>query len=172
MPKKTLNRWMPDAQKLRNNPMLHKLGDSFHHAAIWHMNRRSASRAVMIGLFCAFLPIPMQMLPAVILCIAARANLPLAIGCVWLTNPLTIGPVFYATYKIGAILLDMPVHANTFHLSMDWFIDRFSFIWKPLLLGSLLCGTGIAAIGYTLVDLLWRRHTLRRWRNRPHGKNR
>lgn len=171
MPKKLLSRFMPHPHALKNGSSLKLLGERIHHAPIWHLNRRSASRAVMIGLFFAFMPVPFQMLPAAIVCIYARANLPLTIAAVWVTNPLTIGPAFYLAYKLGALLLDVPVHTDTFHLSWQWFSDRFGIIWRPLLLGSFLCAFASAGIGYTLVDLFWRRHTLHRWHQRTVTRN-
>lgn len=137
-----------------------------HKAHVWHLNRRSATRAVMIGLFFAFIPLPIQMFFAIFACIYLRANLPLSIAFVWLTNPLTMAPVFYATYRVGAILLDMPIQDFAFEMSWEWLAAKFAQVWKPLFLGSVVCGTAAAAIGYTVVDLLWRRHTLKRWHNR------
>lgn len=171
MPKKFLSRFMPHPHKLKNGHSLRILGERIHDAPIWHLNRRSASRAVLIGLFFAFMPIPFQMLPAALFCILVRANLPLTIASVWVTNPLTIGPAFYIAYKIGALLLDVPVHADAFQLSWEWLNSRFHVIWKPLLLGSFICAVALSGIGYTLVDLLWRRHTLRRWHHRAATRN-
>ena len=38
-----------------------------------------------------------------------RANVPMALGLTWITNPLTTLPVFYAGYYIGAKILDVPM---------------------------------------------------------------
>lgn len=171
MAKKFLKRLSPSVHKVKGHSTLQLLGKRIHDAPIWHLNRRSASRAVMIGLFFAFMPIPFQMLPAAIVCIFARANLPLALVCVWITNPLTIAPIFYITYKLGALLLDVPIHDVEFQLSWQWMSARIGYLWRPVLLGSAICGTAAAAIGYTLVDLLWRRHTVHRWHQRTTTRN-
>lgn len=165
--RKIRDRLIPDADTLRQHPMLLRFGQRVQHSPIWHLSRRSASRGMLIGMFFAFLPLPFRTVPVVFLCIGARANLPLAIGCTWLVNPLVMGPVFYMAYKVGAALLDIPVYNDDIVFDAQWMADRLADIWEPLVLGSLVCASAVAAASYTLTDLLWRRHTLRRWRNRP-----
>ena len=52
-----------------------------------HWNRGTASRGAAVGMFWAFTPIPFQMFPATLFCLLVRGNLPLAILCVWISNP-------------------------------------------------------------------------------------
>jgi len=54
-----------------------------------------------VGLFCAFVPLPIQMLLAAAAAIIFRVNLPISVGLVWITNPVTIPPMFYFCYKVG-----------------------------------------------------------------------
>ena len=172
MPKKILKRIMPHKDQLMENQSMRLISDTLHKADVWHFNRRYASRAVLIGVFCAFLPIPMQMLIAALICIFAKANLPLSMVCVWITNPLTIAPIFYSTYRLGAFLLDMPISEFNIELSLPWMQEELARIWKPLVLGSLLCATAFSAMAYTLVDLLWRWSTVKRWQHRLDRKPR
>lgn len=165
MKKRFIERFIPDAEVLKQHPMLQRLG-RLQNSAIWHINRRSASRGSLIGMFFAFMPIPFRTIPVVLLCASSRANLPIAIGCTWIVNPLVMGPVFYGNYKMGAALLNIPLYDDNIVFSSEWLADRLTEIWLPLALGSLICATAAAAIAYTTVDLLWRRHTLRRWHNR------
>ena len=133
---------------------------------LWHFHRRSVSGAVFIGLFCAVLPLPAQMLIAALLAVLARCNLPLAIGLVWLSNPLTFGPIFFFTYKLGAWLLDLDVAKTEWELSWQWLWQRLAAIWQPLLLGSLLCGWVSGITGAVLTRVIWRLVVVRRWRRR------
>lgn len=166
MSKRFHERFIPDAETLQKHPLLRYLG-RLQRSAIWHLNRRSASRGALIGMFFAMLPLPFRTLPVIAFCAMSRANLPIAIGCTWIVNPVLMGPVFYANYKIGAVLLDTPVLDDDIVFTAEWMADRLADVWQPLLAGSLAAAVGASAIAYTLVDLLWRRHTLRRWRNRP-----
>jgi uncharacterized protein (DUF2062 family) len=48
-----------------------------------------------VGLFCAFIPVPFQMLLAAPSAIIFSANLPVSIALVWITNPITMPPIFF-----------------------------------------------------------------------------
>ena len=122
---------------------------------------------MFIGLFCAFLPLPVgQMLVAALLAVFARCNLPIAVALVWVTNPLTFGPIFYFAYKLGAWLLGIDAAAAEWDLSWQWLWQRLREIWWPLTLGSLVCGWVAGLTGSVLARLLWRLHVVRRWRER------
>ncbi len=108
MPRSSLRRYLPDPQKLREHRALKPLGKWLQNPEIWHFHRRSVAGAAFIGLFVSFLPVPMHMLIAAAIAIALRCNLPLSVGLVWVNNPLTMGPLFFFAYKLGAWLLDTP----------------------------------------------------------------
>ena len=121
MPKKFIQRWMPNHEKVRNHPHLNKVfGTLLHDPNLLHLNRRSVTGAFFIGLFMAFMPIPFQMIPAAACAIWLRVNLPISIGLVWITNPITMPPIFYFSYKLGAWTLGMPVNTVEFDISVDW----------------------------------------------------
>lgn len=166
MPKDLLRRHLPNADEIRANPALRPLGLLLHRPEIWHLNRRTLSGAAFIGLFCAFLPIPAQMLPAAVLVVLFRCNLPVAVVLVWISNPLTIAPIFYFTYRLGAWLLDMRVEAASIDLSLSWLWANLARIGYPLLFGSLVCGWVAGVSGFVIARLLWRLHSIRRWRAR------
>lgn len=166
MAKRFLQRFMPKKSKLQESKSFRFLDRWLHKADVWHFNRRYAARGVLIGMFFAFIPLPTQMLFACIGCIFARANLPLAIACVWITNPLTMGPVFYACYRLGAFLMNEKISAVQELQTADWFSNNFHAVIEPLFLGSLICAVLFSAVGYTLVDILWRWHTVKKWHNR------
>ncbi|NIQ12825.1 MAG: DUF2062 domain-containing protein, partial [Gammaproteobacteria bacterium] len=78
-----------------------------------------------IGLFVAFLPIPFQMLVAAVLAILFRVNLPISVALVWISNPLTMAPMFYFCYWLGSKLLSLPPQDITFELSIEWMQTTF-----------------------------------------------
>ena len=94
MPRRFIKRYMPHPERIKASRSLRFLGDLIHDPNLWHLNRHSVSRAMAIGLFWALIPMPLQMLAAAACAIPARANLPIAVGLVWLTNPLTMPVVF------------------------------------------------------------------------------
>lgn len=169
MPRKLIKKYMPDEEKLRNHKHLSWLGDHLHEPNLWHMNRKSVSRAFAVGIFCAFLPIPMQMLVAAILALVARGNLPISVGLVWLTNPITMPPIFYTTYLVGSWLLGSN-EVLEFKMTMDWLTQSIPLIWWPLLFGSVVCGTIGAIIAYFGIRAIWAWSVGRSWHNRRQGR--
>jgi uncharacterized protein (DUF2062 family) len=74
----------------------------------------------------------------------------------FVSNPLTMYPMYYAAYRLGRGLLDTPPIAFDFQPTIDWLTEKFVTIWQPLMLGCLLLGLSCAVIGYVVLDLLWR----------------
>jgi len=166
MPKKFFKRFVPSAQDIKEKKAYRFLGKWLHHGALWHFNRRSVAGAFAIGLFFAWFPIPSQIVYASIVAVYCRVNLPIAAGLIWLTNPITIPPLFYFAYRMGCFLLGEDAAIQGFEMSMEWLADSFGQIWLPLVVGSLSLGVISGIIGYFTVHLLWRLHTILRWRKR------
>ena len=117
MPKKFIRRFLPEPQAVKNNKILRVFGSVLHEPNLWHLNRRSAAGGFCIGLFFAFWPVPFQMWLSAGVAIPFRANLPLSVATVWVTNPFTIPPIFYAAYKIGSTVLGTkPEHLSLIHI--------------------------------------------------------
>ena len=133
---------------------------------LWHLNRRSAAGAFAVGLFSAFVPIPLQMILAAALAVLFRVNLPISVALVWITNPLTVAPVFYFAYRMGAWLLGHPVQAELATPSVEQLWNGLNSIWASLLLGSFILSSVSAICGYLLIRGLWRLNIVRRWKNK------
>jgi uncharacterized protein len=118
MPRRLFKRYMPSPDSIKGNKSLRFLGTLIHDPNLWHLNRHSVARAMAVGLFWAMIPMPMQMLAAAAVAIALRANLPISIGLVWLTNPITMPPVFYCSYKLGAWLSNIRRRRGTGHTGL------------------------------------------------------
>ena len=155
MAKKWIKKWFPAYESIRGHRALDRLGPRLRAPEIWHLNRRSVAGAFALGLFVAFLPLPMQMLIAAAIAIWVRVNLPIAVITVWVSNPLTIPPLTYTAYTIGRWILNEPQRSFHNELSMQWFTSELLTIWKPLLTGSLVMATGAALTGYVAIRLLW-----------------
>lgn len=170
MPREFLRRIMPNPDTIKDNKSLRFLGSLIHDANLWHLNRHSVSRAVAVGLFWAVIPMPMQMLAAALLAILVRANLPLSITLVWITNPITMPPIFYSTYKFGAWMLNTPTVSLPDKVTLRWILEITTVHWQPLYLGSLVAGMILAVIGYTTTMLYWRWWVARNWKRRQRSR--
>lgn len=173
MAKKFLKRYMPDHHKIRKHKHVQFLGRLLHDPNLWHLNRRSASGGVALGLFMAFLPIPFQTIPAAIAAVYFRVNLPITLGLVWMTNPLTMAPVFYLTYKVGSLFLGgSPAEPVEFHMTLEWFRTSVSAVWAPFLLGSIIVSIVSSILGYFSLRLIWQLHVIREWERRKRRRQR
>jgi len=166
MPKKTLKRFIPSPKRLREVKSLRFMGEWIYQPNLWHINRASASKAFFVGLFCAFLPIPTQMVVAAFLAIWMRCNLPLAVALCWISNPVTMPPLFYFSYRVGAAALNWPPQELEFQLSWEWIATGLVSVWQPFLLGCLISGFFFGSLGYFTIQLLWRWQAMTRWEER------
>jgi len=157
---------MPDHQEIRDHRHLKHLGGLLHDRNLWHLNRHSVAGACFVGLFVGCIPIPFQMILAALFAIAFQVNLPVSVGLVWVTNPLTMPPIFYFAYRLGSWILGQPPGQFDIELSIDWLMTGLAGIWQPLLLGSTVLGICSGLLGYIGMQLLWRRLVILKWRKR------
>lgn len=165
-----LKRHLPDRDKLKNHKRLQVFGDLIHDPNIWHLTRRSSAGGVATGLFCCFIPLPVHMLTASALSILLRVNLPLAVIFTWVTNPITIAPIFLFCYKLGAAILGVRMHHVNFELSFSYLLEKLALIWEPLLLGCFIMATISATVGYISVRLIWRMSAISKWEERKRNR--
>jgi uncharacterized protein (DUF2062 family) len=166
MPKKTIQKFLPDHNKVKQQKSLKIFGSLLHDANLWHLNRRSARGAFSVGLFFAFIPVPFQMVLAAACAIPFRVNLPLSVALVWLTNPLTMPPIFYCSYRVGVFALGQETQPFYFEASWEWLVESLSTIGPAFMLGSLICASIAALIGYFGIDWLWRHSVNKAWNSR------
>lgn len=160
MAKKFLRKFLPHPDVVTQNRWIKLLGPRLQDPSLWHINRRSFSLAVALGMFCAFIPVPFQMPIAAVLAIWMRVNLLVAVPMVWISNPFTMGPIYYFCYRIGANLLNLEAKKIHFELTFDWLLTGFLRIWEPLLLGCFIVGAISALVSFLLVRILWHLHIL------------
>ncbi len=166
MPKQFIKRFTPDKDKIRRHRHLQMFGNLLHDPNLWHLNRRSVSGAFAVGLFWAMIPMPFQMVAAAATAIPARVNLAISIALVWITNPLTMPPIFYVNYLLGTLLLGKPEQSSHFEMTLEWFKQSMGQVWEPLYLGSVVLGLVLALTGYLSIRGLWRLHIIRHLKQR------
>jgi hypothetical protein len=171
MARRVIKKLMPDHDKIKQTRLIRLFGSLLHDANLWHLNRRSASGAFAVGLFTAFIPVPFQMALAAAAAIPFRVNLPLSVGLVWVSNPITMPPMFYLCYRVGNWLLSAPPQPFSFELSWDWLFSSISTIGPSLITGCLVLGTVASIIGYLGIRFLWRRSVVKAWRRRPGSRH-
>ena len=160
MAKKILRKFLPHPDVIIHNRWIKLLGPRLQDPSLWHINRRSASLAFALGIFCAFIPVPFQMVIAAAGSIFMRVNILIAVPVVWISNPITIPPMFYFCYLVGVAMLGHHPEPFDFELSFAWLIDGLAAIWQPFLLGCLTVGLVAALASFLLIRILWHLHIL------------
>lgn len=150
-------RHIPSRQQLEQSrllkpfaPMLEKSPD------YWFFNQSSVSKGCGVAALGCFMPIPFQMIIAILLSLPLRANLIIAIALLWVNNPFTMVPIYWFCYVVGASLLHEKLQDMDMHLSWHWMTHEFMMIWKPFLLGCLSCGLVAGIMTYVIVYVSWK----------------
>ena len=138
-------RYIPHKESIASNSIIRLFDEYLHDPNIWHIHRRSSAGGAAIGVFCAFVPLPIQTLSEAALAILFRMNLPIAILFSFLANPITVPFIFFYSYKLGSILFGLEENQITNIIPenttiIEWFNTIFLNIWEPLLIGCLILG--------------------------------
>jgi hypothetical protein len=95
-----------------------------------------------------------------------RVNILITVPMVWVSNPLTMGPMYYFCYLVGVEILGEQPSGFDFELSFAWLLTELEAIWQPFLLGCLIVGLISALAAFILVRVLWHLHILSHIRDR------
>jgi uncharacterized protein len=166
MPRRLLKRICPSPGSLESRWFLRLFGKRIADPRLWGLCRRGVTGAFGVGLAICFIPLPVHLVVATLLAVALRLNIPVIIGTVFLVNPLTMVPVYYLAYCVGAFLLDVQTGGFAFQMSWDWLQNGLGPMWKPFLVGCLVCGVVGGVLGYMGLELLWRWRVATKYRTR------
>lgn len=158
---KLMHKFIPDPEVIKHHKSLQFLGEKLHDPNLWHLNRKSISMAFAVGLFFAWIPTPTQMAMAAAAAIYFRANLPVSVALVWLTNPLTMPPLFYFAYQIGLSILNQPMQAG-----FEFSLSSLGDVWQPFLVGCVIMAILSSIVGYFGMRTFWVYHVKKKWRQR------
>jgi uncharacterized protein (DUF2062 family) len=155
MPRKLVSRLMPHPKSIAYMRNWGWLGRKLFATDLWHLNRRTVALAFLNGLFWACMPMPLQMVAAAFFALILRCNVPISIGLVWLTNPVTMLPYYLAAYQLGAFILGTDGVSFPEDVSIAWAQEQTNLIWWPLLTGSLVFGIVLSLVGYCMIRIWW-----------------
>lgn len=143
---------------------------------LWYINRKSISKAIFIGTFWGMLPLPFHSILIVLTVLLFEVNLPISLCLAWLTNPLTLVPILYVGFWLGAKIfqvnmIDQDMIMGVLH-QISHVITHFgeghidlSFA-KILLSGLMLEALIFALIFFILTRLIWRWNIILHYRRR------
>ncbi len=164
MSKWNFSKLLPNRAFIKRNPHLQRWGNYLHHPNLWHISRNSLAGGVAVGLFSAFIPLPIQMLLAALLALLFRVNLPVAILMTWVSNPITFVPICWVAYKAGEwitrsngtpiIIPEFKWHTDTWQGFIHAFYSWASALGETFLIGLPIVALTISLLAYLLVHLI------------------
>ena len=131
-------------------------------------NRKMISRGVVLGVFIAFIPMPMQMAAVLLFMPIFRFNVPIALAMCWLSNPITMPPMYYIEYQLGSFILG--IQPQPVELTLEWFSSNMDDIFIPLYFGTLIFSIVGSISAYWIVNHFWKTSVHRD--KKKHRKNR
>lgn len=170
MPKKFLRRILPDRQTIERIPISRRFTHHFDRSSLWRVEREAVAWGLAAGVFCGMIPGPLQMIAAISLAFFFRLNLPMAVVGTFLTNPLTIVPIYMAAYGLGQWLLglhgadtkwnslpalpqtDWQAPLSSIQLWWQWVVD----LGLPWVIGMVVLAISLALLSYFTMQLVWR----------------
>jgi uncharacterized protein (DUF2062 family) len=163
---KLIHKLIPDPEIITRHKNLQFLGDKLQDPNLWHLNRHTIAMAIAVGLFCAWIPVPAQMAIAAVGALYFRANLPISVALVWITNPFTMPPLFYFAYRVGLLFTNQSSKADESEFSLGGMIDGLGDAWQPFLLGCLIMGIVSSSAGYFGIQYYWKYLVTKKWEER------
>jgi uncharacterized protein (DUF2062 family) len=140
---------------LRDRPWWKVISKPVSQRCLWIPCRDTVASGLAIGAFFSMMLMPFQMIPAVLIAMRFRANVPFAIAACWITNPFTAPAVLYGQYALGkwlreGLLVPMPdfLIKVQFDVPGVGVLNAASFI-----LGMISSGVIAALIAFPMVHL-------------------
>jgi uncharacterized protein (DUF2062 family) len=173
-----VRRWLrnnsPNREDLARSPWIRPFGQRVLRSDLWRFTRRSVPRGVGVGLLVGiFLMIPgLQIIGAALLSVPFRANIPIAAGMTFLSNPATTPFILVASIFVGNTL-GFRADTTAFYAlyerragAGEWLAWLASDAAPAMVCGLLIIAFAAAAIGYVIADIGWRWWQARKWRRR------
>jgi len=166
MPRSFLKKITPHPRKLQKQWFVRIFGSRIAHPGLWSLQRRAVTGAFAAGLAISFVPLPIHLFLGALVALVWRLNIPTIALTLLVVNPITALPIYYVAYRVGAAALNHPVKRFAFELSFDWLQRGLGPIWKPFLVGCVICATLAATLGWVALEALWRWRVRYKYRKR------
>ena len=169
---KWLRNHIPTRENIHRYRLLRPFAPHLSRPALWRMTPRSVPRGVALGLFVGVIIPVMHTAIAAILAIPLRANVAITAVFTLAVNPLTIPPLYYAAYRIGAwelhhdATLVNPAAAERFSGELGRLLFWVHQASGSIALGVLTIAAASALLGYVIAVLVWRFWSSSRWQQR------
>lgn len=163
---KRIMRPLPRRSNIHKYPVLKWFAETaYKRSYLWSFKGNAIKPALFWGMVISFSPlVGFQMFIVFILALFIRANLPIIVAIQWISNPFTMGPIYFADYKIGRILLELAGFKSKKNplLSSDYDWTHFKFkdllelldTFPPMLVGGAVIGVFFGVISVFFYNVL------------------
>ena len=152
-----LKKWMrplPRRSNIHRYPVLKWFAKTaYDRSYLWSFKGNAMVQALFWGIWIAMLPIVgIQMLVVFFLALIVRANLPLIVALQWISNPLTMAPIYFADYVVGVDYGRNKLLTAEF----DWSGMEFADLWElvdtfpPMMVGGSVVGISLGVLAVFL----------------------
>ncbi len=152
-----LNKYLPSTNALQGSKGVKFLKKHFHTSGLWAHDCQAVARGVAAGLAGSVIP-GFQLFYAAVLAIVLRGNLPIALVCTFITNPLTVIPFMYFISFIGNLIL-MNERTQFVYKNFQFNFSSWHAFWsnvsawalqfgKSFLVGLPIVSLGLGLLGY------------------------
>ncbi len=159
---------LPRRSNVHRYPVLKWFADTaYQKSFLWSFKGGPVQSALFWGIWISMLPIVgVQMIVVFFVSLIVRANLPLIVALQWISNPFTMGPIYFADFKIGMSILNLlgVDYPQNKLLSPEYDWSEFSFkelvrlidTFPPMFLGGSVLGIFFGVISVFLYKILSR----------------
>ena len=166
-----LKKWMrplPRRSNIHRYPVLKWFAKTaYDRSYLWSFKGNAMVQALFWGIWIAMLPIVgIQMLVVFFLALIVRANLPLIVALQWISNPLTMAPIYFADYEIGLLILELfgvdYGRNKLLTAEFDWSGMEFADLWElvdtfpPMMVGGSVVGISLGVLAVFLYKAMAR----------------
>jgi len=142
-------------RRLRHRPWWRTVTRPLFDRSLWVPCRDTVANGLAFGLFFSVMLMPFQSLPAALLAMRFRGNVPFAMAATWLSNPFTTPAILFGQFSLGQWLRD------TLGVPMPHFLTIVEFVVPGVgtfnaasfILGMIISGVLLALCAYPLVHL-------------------
>ncbi len=160
-----LKKWMrplPRRSNIHRYPVLKWFAKTaYDRSYLWSFKGNAMVQALFWGIWIAMLPIVgIQMIVVFFLALIVRANLPLIVALQWISNPLTMAPIYFADYEIGLLILELfgidYGRNKLLTAEFDWSGMEFADLWElvdtfpPMMVGGSVVGISLGVLAVFL----------------------
>ncbi len=145
----------PSRERLAATPGLQRLAPYLAHPKLWQWSRRSVAMGLAVGLFVGLLFPVAQFLFAVAAAVCLRSNVAVAAAGTLVSNPLTVPPIYYAAYQMGAWATGTSAAEGMSLLDPLSVWEHMGSVGLPLFTGLVMTACAAALASYLLVSQTW-----------------